>query len=67
VDIQAQLGDSWTHVTFAALASNGHFEVRYRLRHHYTDVTFVFRAVPVANPIWPYEPQQSNFAHLHLL
>jgi hypothetical protein len=67
VEIQALIGSNWTHVTFAKVASNGHFKVRYRLKHHYQHVTFIFRAIPVASPIWPYEPQPSNLAKLHLL
>jgi hypothetical protein len=67
VDIKALIGSSWTHVTFAAVASNGRFKVRYRLKHYYSHVTFIFRATPVASPIWPYEPQQSNPAQLYLL
>jgi hypothetical protein len=67
VDIQALVGSSWTHVTFAPVAPDGRFKIRYRLKHHYAHVTFIFRAVPVASPIWPYEPQQSNHARLHLL
>jgi hypothetical protein len=66
VEIQALTGSSWTHVTFASVAANGRFKVRYRLKHYYPHVTFVFRAVPVASPIWPYEPQPSNLARLHL-
>jgi hypothetical protein len=67
VDIKALIGSSWTHVTFAPVAANGRFKVRYRLKHYYSHVTFIFRATPVASPIWPYEPQQSNPAQLHLL
>jgi hypothetical protein len=67
VEIQALVGRVWTYVTFAHVASNGSFKVRYRLKHHYNNVTFIFRAVPVANPIWPYEPTQSNLTRLHLL
>jgi hypothetical protein len=66
VDIKAQIGRSLTHVTFAPVAANGRFKVRYRLKHHYAHVTFIFRAIPVASPIWPYQPQQSNPAQLHL-
>ncbi len=67
VDIQARIGNSWSHVTFATVAANGHFKIRYRLKRYYPNVTFVFRAILVANPIWPYEPRQSNLARLHLL
>jgi len=67
VEIQALVGNTWTHVTFATVARSGRFKVRYRLKHHYNNVTFVFRAAPVANPIWPYEPAQSNLARLRLL
>ncbi len=67
VDIKARIGNSWSHVTFATVAANGHFKIRYRLKRYYPNVTFVFSAIPVANPIWPYEPRQSNLARLHLL
>ena len=67
VEIQALVGRVWTHVMFAQLEPNGHFKVRYRLKHHYNNVTFIFRATPVANPLWPYEPTQSNLTRLHLL
>jgi hypothetical protein len=67
VEIQALVGSTWTHVTYARVASNGHFKVRYRLKHHYNHVTFIFRATPVTSPIWPYEGQPSNLARLHLL
>jgi hypothetical protein len=66
VDIKALVGSTWTHVTFAPVAANGRFKVRYRLKHRYDGVTFVFRAMPVASPIWPYEPKESNDAYLHL-
>jgi hypothetical protein len=66
VDIQALIGSSWIHVAFARVAANGQFKVRYRLKHLYSHVTFVFRAVPVASAIWPYEPQPSNNAQLRL-
>lgn len=67
VEIQVLIGRSWSHVTFAPVASDGHFTRHYRLKHHYHRVTFIFRAIPVASPIWPYEPHPSNFARLHLL
>jgi hypothetical protein len=67
VEIKALVGSTWTHVTFAPVASNGQFKVRYRLKHHYRHVTFVFRATPVPSPIWPYEPKESNLARLRLL
>jgi len=67
VEIQALVGSTWTHVTFAQVEPNGHFKVHYRLKHHYNNVTFIFRATPVANPLWPYEPKQSSLARLHLL
>jgi hypothetical protein len=67
VEFQVLIGNSWSHVAFATVAADGHFKVRYRLKHHYAHVTFAFRAIPVASPIWPYEPQQSNHAQLHLL
>jgi hypothetical protein len=67
VEIQALIGRAWSHVTFARVTSNGRFKVRYRLKHHYHHVTFVFRAIPVASPVWPYEAQPSNLARLHLL
>jgi hypothetical protein len=67
VEIQALIGSNWSHVTFARVTASGRFKVRYRLKHHYDHVTFIFRAVPVASPIWPYEPQPSNLARLHLL
>ena len=67
VEIKALVGSTWTHVTFAPVASNGQFKVRYRLKHRYNHVTFIFRAMPVASPIWPYEPKESNHAYLHLL
>jgi hypothetical protein len=67
VEFQVLIGNSWSHVAFATVAADGHFKVRYRLKRHYAHVTFVFRAIPVASPIWPYEPQQSNHAQLHLL
>jgi hypothetical protein len=67
VEIQALVGSTWTHVTFAPVASNGRFKVRYRLKRHYHHVTFVFRAIPVASPVWPFEPQRSNLARLRLL
>jgi hypothetical protein len=66
VEIQALVGTSWTKVTFAPVAADGRFRVRYRLRHSYSHVTFIFRAIPVANPIWPYEPQESNRARLRM-
>jgi hypothetical protein len=67
VEIKALVGSTWTKVMFAPVADNGQFEVRYRLKHRYKHVTFVFRAMPVASPIWPYEPKESNQAYLHLL
>jgi hypothetical protein len=67
VEIQALIGHAWSHVTFTRVATNGRFKARYRLKHHYHRVTFVFRAMPVASPIWPYEAQPSNSARLHLL
>jgi hypothetical protein len=67
VEIQALVGSTWTHVTYAQVTPNGHFKVRYRLKHHYNHVTFIFRATPVTSPIWPYEGQPSNLARLHLL
>jgi hypothetical protein len=67
VDIKALIGRFWSHVTFARVASNGRFKTRYRLKHHYHHVTFVFRATPVASPVWPYEAQPSKSAFLHLL
>ncbi len=67
VDIQARIGNSWSHVTFAPVAADGRFKIRYRLKHYYSNVTFTFRATPIASPIWPYQPQQSNPANLHLL
>jgi hypothetical protein len=67
VEIKVLVGSSWTHVTFAPVAANGQFKVRYRLKHRYNHVTFIFRAIPVASPIWPYEPKESNQAYLHLL
>jgi hypothetical protein len=67
VDIQALIGTSWIHVAFAQVAANGQFKVRYRLKHHYSHVTFMFRAVPVASAIWPYESQLSNLARLRML
>ena len=54
-------------MTFAHVTANGHFKVRYRLKHHYNHVTFTFRATPVPSPIWPYETQPSNHTQLHLL
>jgi hypothetical protein len=67
VDIKVLIGNSWSHVTFAPVAADGRFKIRYRLKHYYSNVTFTFRATPIANPIWPYQPQQSNPASLHLL
>jgi hypothetical protein len=67
VEIQALVGSAWTHVTYAQVTPSGHFKVRYRLKHHYNHVTFIFRATPVTSPIWPYEPRESNRAQLHLL
>jgi hypothetical protein len=67
VEIKVLVGNTWTHVTFAPVAANGEFKVRYRLKHRYNHVTFIFRAKPVASPIWPYEPKESNQAYLHLL
>ncbi len=67
VEIQALVGRTWTHVTFARVTPNGRFKVHYRLKHHYHHVTFIFRALPVASPIWPYQPQESNHAQLHQL
>jgi hypothetical protein len=67
VEIQALIGSSWTKVTYVPVAANGQFKVRYRLKRYYPHVTFVFQAVPVANPLWPYEPQASNRALLHML
>ena len=67
VEIKVLVGNTWTHVTFARVAANGAFRVRYRLKHHYKHVTFIFRAMPVASPIWPYEPTESNVARLRLL
>jgi Carboxypeptidase regulatory-like domain len=67
VEIQALVGHTWTHVTFATVTPSGHFKMRYRLKHHYNNVTFIFRATPVANPLWPYEPTQSNLTRLHML
>jgi hypothetical protein len=67
VEIKALVGSTWTHVTFAPVASNGQFKARYRLKHHYHHVTFVFRAMPVASPIWPYQPKESNPVRLRLL
>jgi hypothetical protein len=67
VEIQALVGSTWSHVTFARVAANGRFKARYRLKHHYHHVTFIFRATPVTSPIWPYQPQPSSHARLHLL
>ncbi len=67
VDIKVLIGNSWSHVTFAPVAADGRFKIRYRLKHYYSNVTFTFRATPIASPIWPYQPQQSNPANLHLL
>jgi hypothetical protein len=67
VEVQALVGSTWSHVTFARVVANGRFKARYRLKHHYHRVTFIFRAIPVASPIWPYQPRESNHASLHLL
>ncbi len=67
VEIQALVGRAWTHVIFARVTPNGRFKVHYRLKHLYHHVTFIFRALPVASPIWPYQPLESNEAQLHLL